>query len=149
MNKSHIYNLKELDEALKAKSENTSYTEVLNAIRFSFKEVEHLCFWDAESYSKINIGNGANYELVLICWENGQQSQIHQHDEHEAFTYVLKGEITEEIFKNPLKSLTPEKIKVLTKRDITSIINKGKKEHCLINSYKGRSVTLHLYVDEV
>lgn len=146
MSKQHIYNLKDLDLALKAKPENEEYTQILSAIKFNFKEIEHLCFWDADNYSKINIGNGANYELVLICWENRQHSQIHKHDGHEAFTYVLKGELTEDIFDESKKGSSPERSIVLNRSDISSLINKNEKEHRLTNSYSGRSVSLHLYI---
>lgn len=141
-----IYNLKDLVEALEAKSENVTYVEILSAIKFNFKDVEHLCFWDAEDYSKINIGNGDNYELVLICWENNQQSQIHKHSGREAISFVLKGELTEEVFDEFIKKTVPEETNVLGRRAMSSLINGRKKEHRLKNSFGGRSVSLHLYI---
>jgi len=141
-----IYNLKGLDEALALKSEEVTYVQILSSIRFNFKEIEPLCFWDADNYSKINIGNGDNHELVLICWENNQYSKIHKHNNKEAFTYVLKGELTEHVFSRSAENLTSEKTTVLSQKDISSIIKKSNKEHQLINSYNGRSVSLHLYI---
>ncbi len=146
VNKTPLYNLKDLDLALKAKSEDVAYTDILSAIKFNFKEIEHLCFWDADNYSKINIGNGANYELVLICWEDSQQSQIHKHSENEAFTYVLKGELTEDIFDGGNSASTAGRSIVLNRTDISSLVNKSEKEHRFTNSYGGRSVSLHLYI---
>jgi cysteine dioxygenase len=142
----NIYNLKELDDALQIKEEWTSYAQLLNSIRFNFKEIEHLCFWDAEDYSKINVGNGSNYELVLICWENNQGSKIHKHDGQDIFTYVLKGELTEEVFDGNKIEPDPERTTVLAKRDISSLENIENKQHRLTNSYSGRSVSLHLYI---
>jgi len=146
LNRTNIYNLKALDNALKAKVDEVSYVQVLSSIRFNFKEIEHLCFWDAEDSSKINICNGLNYELVLICWENNQQSQIHSHEGRESFTYVLKGQLTEDIYNESKKTSKPERSIVLNRRDISSLINKNDKEHRLTNSYGGRSVSLHLYI---
>jgi cysteine dioxygenase len=146
LNDTPIYNLKDLVKALKAKSEDVAYVEILGAIKFNFKDVEHLCFWDAEDYSKINIGNGDGYELVLICWENNQQSQIRGHNGQEAITYVLKGELTEEVFGVSNKNSNPEECIVLGRRAISSLINRQEKEHRLKNSFGGRSVSLHLYI---
>jgi len=146
LTKANIYNLKELDDALKIKEEYLPYTQLLNSIRFNFKEIEHLCFWDAEDYSKINVGNGSNYELVLICWENNQQSKIHNHEGQDVFTYVVKGELTEEVFGGMNIDSDPEKTTVLVKRDISILKNILNKEHRLTNSYHGRSVSLHLYI---
>ena len=146
MNRTNIYNLKDLDDALKAKSEDFTYAEILSGIKFNFKEIEHLCFWDAESYSKINIGNGSNYELVLICWEKNQSSPIHNHEEQEAYTYVLKGKLTEDVFKEVGVSVKPEKSKILARRDISALTDQQEKGHRLTNSYSGRSVSLHLYI---
>ena len=87
-----------------------------------------------------------NYELVLICWENNQQSQIHSHEGRESFTYVLKGQLTEDIYNESKKTSKPERSIVLNRRDISSLINKNDKEHRLTNSYSGRSVSLHLYI---
>ena len=146
LNKANIYNLKELDDALQIKRECTSYSQLLNSIKFNFKEIEHLCFWDADNYSKINIGNGSNYELVLICWENNQSSSIHNHEGCEAITYVLKGELTEDVFNGNIGGTQPEKTIILARRDISSLIDRKEKRHRLTNSYSGRSVSLHLYI---
>jgi hypothetical protein len=145
LNRTNIYNLKELDDALKVGKEGISFDQLLSSIRFNFKEIEHLCFWDAEEYSKINVGSGVNYELVLICWENKQSSQVHKHEGQDVFSYVIKGELTEEVFDNGELN-SPEQTIVLGRRDISSLENMRNKEHRLINSYKGRSVSLHLYI---
>jgi len=82
-----------------------------------------------------------NNELVLICWEKEQQSLIHDHDLEEAWTYILKGELTEEIFED---SILTNKIELSTK-NLSSLRKDNNKTHRLTNSYNGRSVSLHLY----
>ncbi|MGB0882777.1 MAG: hypothetical protein ACPGSO_07460 [Vicingaceae bacterium] len=147
MDKIYIKNLKDLGLVLKSKPNDIAYDEILKSIQFNYKEIEHLCFWDADNYSKINVGSGLNYELVLICWEKNQQSTVHRHNCDEAFSYVLKGELTENVYqisngneRSLMHSLT------LPQESVSSISNVGNKEHQFVNSYKGRTVSLHLYI---
>ena len=144
-NKLKIYNLKDLINALKAKAINESYSTILNEIQFSFKDIEHLCFWDSDNYSKISIEKGELYELVLICWEKEQQSPIHGHNLDEAWSYILKGELTEEIYLSAEENSELDSTNILSTKKISCIKRDSKKVHRLINSYNGRSVSLHLY----
>lgn len=130
--------------AIKCDGEDNANTEVLKNIKFGFKDIEHLCFWDQDNYSKISIEKNELCELVLICWEKDQQSPVHDHDLDEAWTCILKGELTEEIFKSK-ENLSVENTIVLHQKNVSSIKRESNKVHRLINSYNGRSVSLHLY----
>ncbi|PCJ27631.1 MAG: hypothetical protein COA97_03160 [Flavobacteriales bacterium] len=141
---SNISNLNDLINALNCNGEADSNTQILKRIKFGFREIEHLCFWDRDNYSKISIEKNEACELVLICWEKDQKSAIHDHDLDEAWTYILKGELTEEIFSS-VDSSTVEKTLVLKQKAVSSIRKESNKVHRLINSYNGRSVSLHLY----
>jgi len=145
LSKSNIYNLKELIDALKNKT--VSYAQVLEKINFKFKELEHLCFWDEESYSKISLEKEDCFELVLICWERDQYSQIHNHNNIEAWTYILKGELTEEVYT--ANNTVIENSTILSQKNISCLTKQSNKIHHLINSHNGRSVSLHLYVKEI
>jgi len=145
LNESKIYSLIDLISLLKVKDNNKHYFETLKKIQFGFKEIEHLCFWDRDNYSKISIENGQHYELVLICWEKGQQSQVHNHDINEAWTFILKGELTEEVFKEKSENPSLESTSILSQKDISSIKKETNKVHRLTNSSNGRTVSLHLY----
>jgi cysteine dioxygenase len=143
-----IYNLADLTNALNEVEHREEYPQLFNKIRFTFKDIEHLCFWDADNYSRINIGQGKNYELVLICWENNQQTLIHHHHAVQACTYIIKGEITEKIF-HPINGSGKHVLKgekILIPRKVFCLDQVSSDQHQLINSFNGRSVSLHLYV---
>jgi len=144
LTESNIYTLKDLINALKNRSNNKPYSEILNKIQFGFKQIEQLCFWDKDNYSKISIDKNGFGELVLICWEKDQKSPIHNHTNNEAWTYILKGNLTEEIYTINDKD-TVEKFISLKEKDFSSIKKESNKVHRLINSFDGRSVSLHLY----
>ena len=145
--KTKIYSLKELINVLDKNNTVIDYLNTFSKIHFGFKEIEHLCFWDPDYYSKININKGDDYELVLICWEKGQHSAIHNHEVKEAWTYILKGELTEEIYSriDGSDEFKLENTVKLPERKISSLKKDSRKVHRLINSYDGRSVSLHLY----
>lgn len=148
MIKSSIYNLTELTSVLKNAKNSLDYAKILAKIRFGFKEIEHLCFWDADNYSKINIGEGENFELNLICWEPHQASLIHPHLNEKSWIYVIKGEITEKIFQ-PINGSGNFNLKgetVLTPKKCSHIEFDKDIYHQLLNSNTTRSVSLHLYV---
>lgn len=148
MIKSSIYNLTELTSVLKNTDNKLDYGKILSKIRFSFKDIEHLCFWDADNYSKINIGEGENFELNLICWEPHQESLIHQHHNEKSWIYVLKGEITEKTYLpiNCSGNFNLKGTTILTPRKSSHIEFDKDIHHQLINSNATRSVSLHLYV---
>lgn len=143
-----IYNLTELTSSLKNIDNKLDYGKILSKIRFSFKDIEHLCFWDADNYSKINIGDGDNFELNLICWEPQQESLIHHHLNEKSWIYVIKGEITEKTYE-PISGSQNFKLideTILTPRKSSHIEFDKNIHHQLINSNATRSVSLHLYV---
>lgn len=141
MKKLNIHSLEDLILALNNSAEGVSCSQILNQINFGFEEIEPLCFWDVDQYSKIQIGNGDDYELVLICWGRGQRSEIHNHEVSEAWTYLLKGELTEEVYSNN----NLERNNKLTPQSITLLRRKDKKQHRFTNSFNGTSVSLHIY----
>ena len=136
-----INSLKDLIDSLREEVGFKSYADVLKNIRFGFGEIEHLCFWDPDNYSKITIEKNGKYELALICWEKGQHSAIHNHDNDEAWTYVVKGELTEDVYEND----TAKDSNVLKRRRMSALLSDESKQHRLSNSFNGRSVSLHLY----
>ncbi|MCB0401900.1 MAG: cysteine dioxygenase family protein [Flavobacteriales bacterium] len=144
-----IFNLNQLTDALnQADGGDATYEFIMGNIRFGFKDIEHLCFWDADFYSRINIASGSNYSLDLICWEKQQHSPIHNHEKDRAWFYILKGEITEKLYKpiNGSGHYEFEAEKILAPRRSSHLNHGGERYHELVNSNSGRSVSLHLYV---
>ncbi len=51
-----------------------------------------------ETYTRNSISRSDYYELLLICWKPGQQSQIHDHQGSSCAFKVIEGTATEEVF---------------------------------------------------
>ena len=142
-----ITTINQLIGVLERDEKNYNYESIVSQLRLNFKDIEHLCFWDSDHYSRINIAIGKNYTIDLICWEKEQHSLIHNHQKDKAWFYILKGEITENLYL-PMnnKKFNLKEVKVLSPKKTSHLNHGGSIYHELINSYNGRSVSLHLYV---
>ena len=149
-NISKINNLTELRKTLDSQINKEKYSEIINRINFKVKEIDPLCFWDPDGYSRINIERNKNYELTLMCWEQGQQTPIHNHNSQEGWIYVIDGELTEEVYYkgNGSQKLEKKHTNILKPKD-TSYINDSIGVHRIINSNKGRSISIHLHINEL
>ncbi|MFG0330238.1 MAG: cysteine dioxygenase [Phycisphaerales bacterium] len=51
-----------------------------------------------DHYQRNLVRNGSAYQALLLCWENGQRSPIHDHEGSSCGLKVLEGVATETIF---------------------------------------------------
>lgn len=52
-------------------------------------------FFDAQRYTRHQIARNEQFELLVLCWGNGQASPIHNHEGQNCWMAVLDGEIDE------------------------------------------------------
>lgn len=103
-------------------------------------------FIDEESYSRNSIYRNDSFELVLICWKEGQKSLIHDHAKSDCFMTCVAGELVEERYsKWEARRLSVETIS--TYKD-SCHIGGGNFLHRL-SSPNTDSVSLHLYIPEI
>lgn len=145
-----INNLTALKDALDSPNNNENYSEIIKRINFKVKEINPLCFWDPDNYSRINIERNKNYELTLMCWEQGQYTPIHNHNSQEGWIYVIEGELTEEVYYKGDGShkLKKKHINILKPKD-TSYINDTIGVHKIFNSNSGRTISVHLHINQL
>ena len=102
----------------------------------------------SESYSRICLDKNKQHELLLLCWEEGQETDIHSHDGEECWVYLAEGKIREKRFSGD-----PEKLEVTDdvqmKKSGVSYMNDEMGYHSLHNIESGKSMTLHLYVGPI
>lgn len=137
-----------LIKALRNKPQPVSYLSILNAIDIPQREFEQFYYWTNDHYSRISLTKSNDFELLLVCWEKGQNSSIHDFDSQEAWIHPIQGEIIEEQFVQTGNRL--EKV---------SAVRLGPSEfsymaepisiHRYSNSYESRTVSLHLYAGPV
>ena len=72
--------------------------EVLQHMKVPVAELERRMTWHPRHYTRTCLVRDRYFELLLIGFEPGQQTSIHDYNGHEAWVHPLQGELTEERF---------------------------------------------------
>lgn len=106
--------------------------------------------WNANHYTRNCIARNKDFELILLCWELGQKTAIHCHNEQECWVKVIAGQFEEEVYTYNQASgeLKVKDISMLGKHEVTSIKD-ASIFHTLKNTHTGRSMSLHLYMNPI
>ncbi len=118
-------------------------------IHISIEEIERYSFWNDSRYARNCIARRPHYELILVCWEPGQGTPIHDHGGRECFVAMLSGTIDEAIFidgKDDKPVLASEGQMHAGEQ---THINDEIGYHTLSNECGQRVMSLHLYMDPI
>ncbi|XP_041459420.1 cysteine dioxygenase type 1-like [Lytechinus variegatus] len=97
----------------------------------------------------VDEGNG-RFDLMVLCWSEGQGSSIHSHSDAHCFMKVLDGTLQESMFAWPEDSKKKNAMTQLAvntyERDQVAYINDSKGLHRVENpSHSDLAASLHLY----
>ncbi|MCB0395776.1 MAG: cysteine dioxygenase family protein [Flavobacteriales bacterium] len=96
--KTTIKTLKSLVRALSMCKGDMCVVDIMQQSEIPVSEVEAYCSWNSERYTRNLIAKTEDVEVLLICWEAGQSSPIHDFDSHEAWVHPISGRLREEKF---------------------------------------------------
>jgi predicted metal-dependent enzyme (double-stranded beta helix superfamily) len=141
-------NIQELIQLL-SESSKTHYNTLLK--NFNFDAIDFKAFesWSSKKYTRNCMYKDELFELILLCWNEGQETSIHNHDGEDCWVYLLEGEMEEVFYSmdsfNHLKkeysqSIVPQQL---------SFMNDKIGFHKLKNSFTGTSMSLHLYAKPI
>ena len=134
---------------LLSKSSIEDYNTILKTFNFSTIDFKPFESWSSNKYTRNCLCNTEDFELLLLCWEKGQETEIHGHDGEDCWVYLLEGEIEEVFFTLDTSNyLREERSQVLLPK-VLSFMNDKIGFHKLKNSDKMRSVSLHLYAKPI
>lgn len=143
-----ITTLPELTSAL-AEAERATFGEILKSIAIPFDELRELGTWSKDHYTRNCIVENERLELILLCWEPGQATPIHDHGGEECWVYIVDGNFKERIFTEDAKGeLSPSKVTNATSGDLT-YMNDSMGYHDLENLDQTRSLSIHLYAKPI
>eukprot|EP00127_Corallochytrium_limacisporum_P002998 Clim_evm45s144 gene=Clim_evmTU45s144 len=109
-------------------------------------------FYAPHRYTRnlVDVGNGA-YNLMILCWSEGQASSVHDHADSHCFMKLLEGELIEELYEMPEdhdgrdESLTLRSRTTLEKNAVAYIDDKIGLHRMVNASHTRRAASLHLY----
>lgn len=130
-------------------SERTTYDHIIRSLKVPASAFQTYHSWSKDCYTRNCIFENENFELILLCWEPGQKTAIHDHGGEECWVRVIDGTFKETVYKTS-KTGTLDVVKsVISKaNDITYMID-FMGFHSLENMSKKRSLSLHLYAKPI
>lgn len=142
-----ITSLKQLTKQLNNATKD-AYKAIGVSLDLPLEELTPYTFWSNESYTRNCITRKPNYELILLCWEPGQETPIHCHGGEECWVYIMEGKIEETHYlfnDNKLEVTNSAELKSGEKSFMTDEIG----YHKLINNSSKKAISLHLYMDPI
>ncbi|KAI0214783.1 Cysteine dioxygenase type 1 [Lamellibrachia satsuma] len=159
-NKRDVPAISNLDELIKELRDVFEYDEInvdyVKALLSSYKsnpeDWKKYANFETHRYTRnlVDTGNG-KYNLIALCWSEGQASSIHSHSDSNCFVKMLDGKLKETRFvwpseSEPETSMQQLSTGVCSKDDVT-YINDSQGLHCMENpSHSDTTVSLHLYI---
>jgi len=145
--KLQIFQLTELIDLLDNASKE-EYKAMGKKISIPIEDFQDYIYYDSESYTRNCIKRTEQYELILLCWEEGQKTPIHCHNEQECWVHVVQGRFYEKRYLEAEDQLELDHQMDLLEEGV-SYMNDDMGFHSLENSSNGRSISLHLYMDPI
>ncbi|MBK9273979.1 MAG: cysteine dioxygenase family protein [Flavobacteriales bacterium] len=122
-----------------------AYERVLRAADLSSEELAAAATWNGRHYTRNCLLRTESFELMLICFEPGQSTSIHDYGGEEGWVKPVQGELIEERFKvNPDDTLVCTEERRIT-GDEVSHLPKGASIHRFTNPLPMRVMSLNLY----
>lgn len=149
MIKEKITCLEELLEVL-PQCKGSDYVGLVKRIELEATDFSSYQFWSPDHYTRNCIVKTESHELILLCWEEGQETPIHCHAGEECWVHLLQGEMKEIRYEDQEHTDIPLPIdEVVVTEGQFSYMNDEMGYHSLKNTHSGRSMSLHLYMNPI
>jgi cysteine dioxygenase len=117
----------------------------MQSVDIPIREFEKYYSWNKDGYARNCLVKTDDFELLLICFEKGQQTPIHDFDSNQAWIHTLQGSLVEERFRVSEDGTKLEQLSSMTinSSDYSFMSKIG--IHRYKNVYEARTVSLNLY----
>jgi cysteine dioxygenase len=127
----------------------SDYIKIANSMRIPLSQFNTYATWKEDGYARNCIERTDKYELVLLCWNEGDKTPIHGHDNQKCWVYQVDGSTSEIRYKEKPCGTLEECNKMDLSTGKLSFMVDDMGYHSLENNSKGRSMTLHLYISPI
>jgi|TARA_R110000787_G_scaffold96415_1_gene199705 cysteine dioxygenase len=130
-------------------SKKEDIEDLINDLEIPTSEFEKIGTWNEDHYTRTCIARTEDYELLLLCWQAGQETPIHCHNDQDCWVLLIEGAITENQYKNNEFETPVLTVSELMVEEGTYYINDDIGLHSLHNSKNKRAMSLHIYVNPI
>lgn len=141
-----------VDELIKALVEGPGAGGYLPILQRAEVPAEHLLkysTWNSKHYTRNCIVSTKDFELLVICYEPGQSTSIHDNNTEEVWIHPILGSVVEERFETSPEGVLRKVGSANLVTDSFSYLHNGRSIHRYINNTDDRAATLNLYARPV
>jgi cysteine dioxygenase len=145
-----ITTIDQLVEQLTAmKKDHSRVLDIMSLVEIPTEEFERYYRWDEARYTRNILARTDDFEVLLVCWEKGQKSPVHDFNSQEAWIHPIVGKLREERFKINIHDERLERVSNMILGDEEFSYMKQVAIHRYSNAFEGRSVSLNVYCKPV
>lgn len=118
----------------------------LGELDISINDVQEFVKFSDKNYRRNLMHEGSGYQVLIICWKNGQRSPIHDHKGSSCGVKLLKGVATETLFEaTPSNLIYPISSEWVFEGDVTGSEDSDIHQISNLQDDSQELVTLHIY----
>lgn len=136
----------ELVRALLREPDASGFGAILARYTFPSQDLAPYLRWNSRHYTRTCVVRNARFELLVICYEAGQRTSIHDYDSESAWIHTLMGEVVEERFHAAADGGIRLKQASRLPTGTVSALSRDNSIHRFLNPGPARAITLNLYV---
>jgi len=144
-----ICNKKQIDDFFDefCKSKDRNYAGLLAKHGINEEALISYARWAPNRYQRVCLNRTNNMELVLLCWNKGQGTPVHNHDGKECWVHVVKGDFEDHLYTSDLPKTFIETRYVSAGESTYMTDEIG--SHSLHNVSGELALTLHCYAKPI
>ncbi len=142
-----ITSLTQLIETLKA-APSDQFESIAQHLSLTKTDVLPYATFSPTSHTRNCLELNERFELILLCWEPGQMTDIHDHGGEECWVYFMDSQFEEIIYERSHSKLSQTQSKTANNGSI-SYMSDFLGVHSLKNAGKRRGFSLHLYAKPI
>lgn len=139
-----IGSIRDLVRELMKHDANNAFTGILSRYAIPIEDLQRYFRWNNKHYTRTCVHRNADFELLVICYEPGQATSIHDYDSQNAWIHPVMGEVEVERYamgEHGLRSLGADWLRTGS----PDLFRTGSAIHRFVNHGPARAVTLNLY----
>ena len=140
-----ITTIRDLVKELLRHRDHTAYADILSRYAVPSHDLEPYFRWNTRHYTRTCIHRNDEFELLVICYEPGQRTSIHDYDSQTAWIHPVMGEVAEERYTRKKDSGLVLTRELLLRPGTDDALTNGTAIHRFSNRGPERAVTLNLY----
>jgi len=143
-----ITSLNRLTEVLQ-QSNAEDYVKIAKNMSIPVSDFTQYAYWKEDGYARNCIIKTAAFELILICWKEGDSTPIHGHNNQKCWVYLVDGNMTEIRYQKDDQENLTECNKMQISAGNLTYMHDNMGYHLLKNALEKKAMTLHLYMKPV